>query len=207
MKTGVIGAVVLALCECASAQFSVVWDEVTQGDISDDRLAPNAYTLVPGDNLFFGVIEGDDGMGGLDRDYFTITVPAGFQLSQLILTGYLSADFAAFVGFQAGPVFMNPPDMVTPDDLLGWVLINPELIEQDLLPLMGAQGQGFTPPLGEGSYAFWVQQTGLFTEWSASFVVEEVPSPGAVMLGLLGLAGVMRERRRGESALGTKRDA
>lgn len=199
MKPRVMAAAVLALSASASAQFSVVWDEVTQGDISDDRFAPNAFTLVPGDNLFFGVIEGDDGMGGLDRDYFTITVPAGFQLSQMILTGYLSADFAAFVGFQAGPIFQNPPDMVTPDDLLGWVLINPELIEQDLLPLMGAQGQGFTPPLGEGSYAFWVQQTGLFTEWSASFVVEEVPAPGTAMVGLVGLAGMVRGLRRGES--------
>jgi hypothetical protein len=185
--------VVLGVAALApAAHGDVLWIELTQGDLSDDRLAPNAFTLLPGVNELFGIIDGDDGRGNIDRDYFSVAVPAGHQLTQLTLDTYISVDFAAFMGIQPGPVFPDDPDTVRPEDLMGWTLFGPGQIGQDLLPQMAVNGYGFTPPLGPGVYTFWVQQLDNFTDWSGSFVVE-VPEPGgAAALILLSAIGMRR---------------
>ena len=159
----------------ATAQ--TLWAELTQGDLSDDRFNPTPLVVVPGDNFLFGVIEGGDGEGNLDRDYFRMTIPSGFQLSQLVLENYASVDFGSFIGIQPGPIFPDDPDTVRPGDLLGWTIFGPPQVNLDLLPLIGLNGRTFTPPLPAGTYSFWVQQTDDFTEWTGNFVVTEVPEP------------------------------
>lgn len=186
---------VTTMLAAAESRGQVIWNELVQPDLSDDYAAPTAFSLVPGDNLLFGVIDGDDGTGQFDRDYFSITIPAGYRLTAMPLTGYLSKDLAAFIALQPGPVFLNPPEMVTPDDLLGWTLFGPDDVGLDLLPIMGALGQGFTPPLEAGTYTFWVQQTGQFTEWSTNFIVEKIPTPSAAVLGALACGWCARRRR------------
>jgi hypothetical protein len=185
---------VLALPALAPAQF--LWNELSQGDLSDDHFAPNSFVLSPGDNTLFGTIDGDDGEGNIDRDYFSITIPSGLQLSQLVLAGYDSTDFAAFMGIQPGPIFPDDPKTVAPGDLMGWTLFGQSLIGQDLLPEMGIHGYGFTPPLSSGVFTFWVQQLDTFTEWTGDFVVTEVPEPSAAALLLIALAHTARRRAR-----------
>lgn len=182
-----------ALLLCGAAPADVIWIELTQGDLSDDRFSPTPLTVAPGDNELFGVITGDDMEGNLDRDYFSMTIPAGHQLSELWLTDYFSEDFAAFIGVQPGPIFPDDPAFVAPEDLLGWTLFGESQLGQDLLPQMGVNGQTFTPPLPEGTYSFWVQQTGLYTNWAANFVITEVPEPAG---GLILLGGLALLRRR-----------
>lgn len=179
---------------CANAQ--VLWDELGQGDLSDDRFHPTQLTLQPGSNVLFGIIDGDDGTGNIDRDYFTFTVPAGYQLSEITLTNYFSVDFAAFFGVQPGPVFPDDPDTVRPGDLLGWTLFGGSLQGSDILPLMGANGRTFAAPLPAGTYSFWAQQLDNYTEWAPDFVVTEAPGVGGVGVG--GAALFMWPRRRRE---------
>jgi len=88
--------------------------------------------------------------GIIDRGYFSITIPQGYALSQLILEQYFSADPVAFIGIQPGPIFPNDPATVNPSDLLGWMHFGVDDVGADLLPLMGANGQGFVPPLSGG---------------------------------------------------------
>lgn len=190
---GVAAVIGGGLVGVGSARADIVYDEQRQGDFSDDRFAPTPLPLSVGSNQLIGIIEGEDGMGGLDRDYFTITIPAGLQLSSILLESYMSTDFAAFAGIQPGAVFPDDPDSVRPGDLMGWTLFGPGNVDQDLLPQIGANGRRFTAPLGAGTYTFWVQQIGPFTDYTWNFEVA-VPAPGAV--GLLGAAGLVGLRRR-----------
>ena len=61
---------------------------------------------------------------------------------------------------------------------------------------VGSGAIGFIPPLGAGTYSFWLQQTGgAVIGYGLDFVV--VPEPtaaGLLSLGLLGLAFVGRRR-------------
>lgn len=187
---------VVALMFAASAPGQVFWNEGVDGDLSGDRLAPNAFVLNPGANTLLGVLEGVSNEGELDRDFFSITIPAGFELTQINLTSYVSDDFAAFIGIVPGSIFNLDPDDIAPSDLFGWTLFGPFDVGVDLLAELGANGMGFTPPLPSGTYSFWVQQTGSFTAWSADFVV--VPAPGAALAVVMGgIFGSGRRRRRG----------
>jgi hypothetical protein len=187
-------ALVGAVQAAAPAQF--LWRENLQGDLSDDRFMPTALTLSPGGNLLLGAINGMDSEGTIDRDYFSVTIPAGFVLARLDHVQYESQDFAAFIGIDPGPIFSISPDEATPDILFGWALFGDKTVEMDLLPMIGKHGMGFTPPLPEGVYTFWVQQTGESTVWAANFFVEEVPGPWAGWAVVIGVGGRRRSRLR-----------
>ncbi|MBL0926773.1 MAG: hypothetical protein IBJ11_03860 [Phycisphaerales bacterium] len=190
-------ATVLAVAACApTAMANDLWTETTDGDLSDDRLNPTALVTQPGDNFLFGSLGGMRGDGFVDRDYFSITIPAGFRLAQLILTDYLSNDPVAFIAIQPGPVFPNSPSTVRPGDLLGWLHMGSGDVGTDILPQMGQNGQGFVPPLPGSVYTFWAQQTGLATDWVANFVVQPVPTPAALGLAGPALAAMAARRRR-----------
>jgi hypothetical protein len=183
----------LATILAGSVRADVVYNEMVQGDISDDRFAPTQLTLSPGSNDLFGIMSGGN-KKGIDRDYFSITIPEGHVLAQLILGVYSSPDFAAFIAIQPGPVFPNDPDTVGPDDLMGWAHFGPAEKWQDLLPIMGANGQGFTPPLPAGTYTFWAQQTDDYTDYALDFVVE-VPAPASAAIVMMSLGLAVRRRR------------
>lgn len=193
MKTRAWCAAVLVLGTAAHGQ--TLWNEVTQGDLSDDRFNPTVLNLTEGSNILFGVIDGDDGNGSIDRDYFSVTIPQGHVLARIDLLLYLSEDFAAFVGIQPGPIFPNDPDIVLPGDLLGWAVFGPTDEGTNLLLTMSMNGQTFTPPLPAGTYTLWAQQLDSFTEWTPDFVVEAVPAPGVLAVLGLGVAACARRRR------------
>lgn len=168
--------------------------EQVNGDFSDDRFNPTPLVLPTDDGgVVLGRLEGIQPDDTFDIDYYSITIPAGFQLTQIVLQDYLSQDFAAFLGIQPGPIFPNDPATVQPQDLLGWIHFGPGEIGTNMLPMMGQNGYGgggmpgFTTPL-TGTYTLWVQQNGEFTEYNALFLVEPIPAPaggGLVVMGLL----------------------
>ena len=94
------------------------------------------------------------------------------------------------------------PDAPDPTTLLGYALVGVSDMGNDILQPMGTWpgSQGFSGPLGPGSYTFWVQETGPSTDnWDLDFMIEAttpaVPGPGA-LAGLMGIACLAGRRRR-----------
>jgi len=192
---------VVALCASWS-RATVIWNESINGDLSNNQAAPTPLTLASGTNSVVGTTAAGD------QDWLALTIPAGFQLSSDVLESYASTDSQGFTGVQAGSSFVGNPE-TTPSAYLGYAhfgtaasngaLGTTDLVGVNLLPIMGntadASGsQGFTPPLGAGTYTFLIQQTGATTAYQFDFGVTSVPEPGS--LCLVGLAATMALRRR-----------
>lgn len=182
-----------AIVSIASAD--VVYDEAVDGDLSNLGFAPTSIQFGEGSNDVLFVTDQD----GDDRDFFTFTIEAGFQLSGLVINDF-STDSPfnlAFMSINAGSVLPFDPDAPDTELLLGYTLFDEGDIGSNLLPEMGeAFGTiGFTGPLGPGDYTIWAQETNPAVDtWNLGFVVTQVPASGAV--ALLGLAGLPGRRRR-----------
>jgi len=179
----------MALAGIASGD--VLWNEGSQGDLSNDRLNPTAFPLTPGTHSLFATT------GSGDLDYLSITLAPGTQLTQLNLVSYQGADQRAFMGIQSGATFTEAPATVNVSNLLGWTHFGPGAgnVGANLLPGLGtgAGAIGFAPPLGSGTYSFWIQQLGGAVSYQMDFVV--VPAPG--VLALAPAACMLVRRRRG----------
>lgn len=191
----------LVLCfalSASSAVGGVAWDESIDGDFSGDRNAPTPVAVANGSNLLIGsTVVGD-------LDYLTFTVPAGSELSQLVLEEYSSTDGVAFIAIQAGNVFTEPNVGADPANLLGWSHFGEFAghLGNDILPEMGSApgAQGFVPPLPAGDYSLWIQQTSsALTGYTFDLVVQPVPEPASIALaGAAALAlGLLARRRTG----------
>lgn len=191
----------LLLCVEVPASAATVWNETTNGDLSSNRLAPTAINVAVGNNDVIGSVVGNPS----DLDYLTIIVPAGDELSQIILASFTSTDQKGFLGVQQGSTFTEPATGANPAHLLGYTHFGPGAgnVGADILPGMGtgAGSQGFTAPLAAGSYTFWVQQLGALTNYDFNFVVRPVPEPAtcgmaATSAVLCALTAMRRRLRR-----------
>lgn len=136
------------------------YSEKKSGDLSDDGLNPTTVKLKLGDNFISGKYGVKNGV--VERDYFTIKIPAGQQLAALFLEPETKVGFnVSFIGVQAGNQVTVPPVGGSPEDLLGWTHYGTADEGTDILPAIGEGdgAQGFVPPLGPGTYSFWVQET------------------------------------------------
>jgi hypothetical protein len=168
------------------------YDEAVNGEISSNRLAPTSLALDPGSNLISGsVVQGD-------IDYLTVHVSAGYSLSQLVLTSFVSTDDLAFMAIQSGTQFTQPPTGTDVTQLLGWSHISLP-VGTDYLALMGEGigAIGYSGPLPAGDYTLWIQQTGPQTvAYTFDAVVAAAPEPAALALFALGVAGLGVARLR-----------
>ena len=177
-----------------SASADLMWDEGIDGDLSDNYLAPTQlFTKGINNHVIFETSTGDD------REFFTFTIAAGFQLSAMVLDDFQTSPETnlGFISINQGSVLPFDPDAPDVTALLGYYLPGTDDVGNDILQLMGQGGgsQGFSGPLAAGTYTFWAQETGPSVDmWDINFVVTEVPAPGA--LALLGLAGFAGKRRR-----------
>lgn len=180
---------VLALVPPPARAGGTFWDEAIDGDLSNDRFMPNTFTLAPGIHS----LRATSGQG--DREFLTITIPAGAELAAIILTEYSTPDDVMFVSVVAGPIMTVDPDSPDPAGLLGWTYIGEPAVPvgEDILLPMSFGGQGFTPPLGPGQYAFWMQQLNGPTAFGLDFVV--LPAPGAAAFGAIIAPWALRRRR------------
>lgn len=182
------------------------YNEAVSGDLSNAGLSPTVLgVLTAGSNQIFGTIA--SGPNGVDRDYFTVTVPTGFEFVSLTpLSGTTVGDTASFLGLEAGTQVTVPTNAVTATGLLGWTHYTVADIGTNLLPTMGTAGfgsTGFTPPLGAGNYAFWIQDADA-ARYGFDIKIQAVPEPGSLtLLGGAGLSGGLlafaRWRRRARS--------
>jgi hypothetical protein len=192
-------------CSCVAVvlmasfvEAAVVWNESVNGDISGNRLAPTSVALSVGSNDVIGSVVGNPS----DIDYLTMTVPAGDNLSQIILESFTSTDQKGFIGIQNGTTFTEPPTGTNVANLLGYTHFGPGAgnVGLDILPSMGtgAGSHGFTAPLPAGSYTFWIQQLGALTNYDFNFAVTRVPEPSSSLLSVLalGVLPLLAHRRR-----------
>lgn len=123
-------------------------DEAVDGDLSGDPQNPTVIQIVDGSNVVCA-----SSIAG-DVEFFTITVPPGATLDEIVLTSFVSPS-VAFLAFQAGTV--ADPSVGVPG-LLGWTHLG-QVSGAQLAELNSNGGIGFTIPLGPGDYTFWSQET------------------------------------------------
>jgi PEP-CTERM motif len=190
-----------ALLGLAGTVQAADWNEAVNGDLSGDGLVPTVLSVAAGSNAVRGTTGREFAGGPVDRDYFTLTVPAGHELSELnVLAGTLTLGDGSFIGLMSGSTFTVPPTTQTANGLLGWTLFNENNIGDDLLGFMSTPNfgsSGFSPPLPAGSYSFWVQETAVgVSTYALSLTVTAVPEPATALFMLGGLAALAAARKR-----------
>jgi MYXO-CTERM domain-containing protein len=170
-----------------------VWDEGTNGDLSNDAAAPTPIGVGFGINSIFGSSQAGD------RDFFTFTVPDGGSFVSLVLTAFDSTDDLAFLALEAGSVIS---DITSPANLLGWLHPSATFVGTDVLDDMalGEGALGFASPLGPGTYTLWMQQTHPeLVSYAFDLTIEEavpVSEPPVAAMLILGMAALAFARRR-----------
>lgn len=152
------------------------YDEAVSGDLSNDRLNPTVIPLTAANTT---ITSTQAGGANLDRDYFTVVVPAGQRLRRLFIDSYTTtpSNNFGFMGLQAGTTFTVAPNTPSAAGLLGGIVYGAPQVGLNVLPACGALAGaiGFVPPLPDGSYTFWMNQTSAASTVALRFVIE--PSP------------------------------
>jgi len=145
----------------ASETDAIVYDESTDGELSDDGTNPTVITLAIGENII-------SSSQTANADYFTFTIPLGYQLAEINLDNYV-ADDAAFIGIQNGASING----MQASDLLGGLIYGTSNIGSNILPEIGtlSGATGFTEALPAGEYTIWLNQTGATSNTTINLLV------------------------------------
>ncbi|MFD0864169.1 T9SS type A sorting domain-containing protein [Sungkyunkwania multivorans] len=151
-----------------------LWDDLLDGDLSDDHTIPTGvFNLNDGNNDIVSSVQGTP----RDIDYITFTVPTGRVLTQIAVDNYIVANNSnlAFIGIIQGGSFPNDANTTAASDLLGGKTIGVSDIGNDILQDMGTLpgATGFTGNLTAGTYSIWFNQTGDESEIDLNFVVAD----------------------------------
>ncbi len=147
----------------------LLFDEANDGDIINDPNNPQPLQLIVGENTVNAAVVAPD------LDYITVNVPAGSSLTAINLVEYVSTSVQSFIAIQSGSVFTELASNPSVENLLGYMHFGDSMTGTNILPELGlGEGaQGFTPPLSDGDYSFWIQETGTEeVQFSLNFVVE-----------------------------------
>lgn len=196
-----IVSTIIALC---IGQFLFAnYDEAVDGDLSDDPQNPTMIQVADGSNIVCA-----SSIAG-DVEFFTITVPAGGTLDEIVLTSFNSVG-VGFLAMQSGSVF-DPSLGIA--GMLGWTHLG-QVSGAQLAGMNANGGIGFTIPLGPGDYSFWSQETSPdnATDYCLDFQMTIPPPPvseiptmgewGLIILSLLMLIigvsqiSIYQQRRR-----------
>jgi len=126
-------------------------------------------------------------------------VPARRSLISYFSEG---AQNSSFLGLQPGATLSNSPAEISDEANripINFVLFSEALIDSSF-PLLATLNVGDPigggETLGEGSYAFWLNETAAGSEWEFEFVVEPVPEPSSVcLLALASSLSFLRRKR------------
>lgn len=204
----------LALLSLPFAAQSASYDEILNGEISGNRLAPSLFLLdygqtgtngLAGNNILTGRVGRIN--GAVDRDYLHIVVPDGYVWTELRVGNQTTVGVnSSFIGLAAGEIMPVAETASTAAGLLGYRLYGTADRGQNILDDMALGGNGasgFGTPLAAGSYTLWIQElaTGDFN-YRFNLLLAPVPEPEsyAMLLAGLGLIGAMTRRRQQKQA-------
>jgi hypothetical protein len=187
---------VLTAATVPFAAHAITYNEASNGDLSNVGTSPTFIGLTSGANQVIGTT-GNPGTG-TDRDYFTVTIGPGQQLTSLkVLAGTVPLGLA-FLGLQAGNQVTVSPTSGSAAGLLGWAHYATADVGNNILPRMGtgAGASGFVGSLPAGNYSFWIQDfnAGAST-YALELTVAAVPEPAAALSLLAGLAALLAIKR------------
>ena len=191
----VIGFFLLGMVSSTVASAGIIWDEAIDGSLSTDRFSTSyTGTLAVGNNNLIGST-----VSGINK-FFSITIGANDELAAIIVDDWWSLDDLGFLGVVDNSHFSVDPANIDVTALLGYAHYGTLDVGNDILTTMGMGpgSQGFSAPLGSGTYSFWVRQGGPdVAEWDLNFVVTAVPEPSTGLLLALGLIGLTARTRIG----------
>ncbi len=183
---------ITALLSCNFATADIVHDESVDGDLSNDSNNPTAFVLEAGINTFIGSTQSTP----LNPDFFSVEIPDGASLEQIVLSVYDTTEDQSFFAVAEGGSMVGDGS-----DFLGSAVIGAAAGAQqgddvlDDLGNAGLGGTGFTGPLASGTYTFWYQENAADTNYQFDFVVS-VPEPATGVIALAALGLVASRRRR-----------
>ena len=174
----------------------VIHDEGTGGTVnplSQDNMSPtNLGSLDVGINTVRGLTEAALSTGNVD--VFTFTIDPGQQLDGLFVAEYdyltppAANERAAFLAISSGNTFPFNAQQLADPTLDETQFLGGSVFGLDDLPSAGGgnflgragvvAGSGFTPPLGEGTYTFYIQQTGPANTYALDIQVSSVNASG-----------------------------
>lgn len=154
----------------AWASYGFVWVEGPGHYLSSDGTLPTDLDAGPGDNVIHGTINGYHPTDG--SDFFRFTLGPNWELHTITLTEYSYAGDTTFLGIEDSDVYVTG---LTNDQYFGYCYFGQEDLGLDLLDPMGASNGNFTPPLGAGTYTFWVNESG---PWRVYELVFRIVIPG-----------------------------
>lgn len=208
-----VGRCLLSVAASALAVASVPahaatsYDEAVSGDFSNDGSSPTALVFSAGSNEVFGTTGRAVSGGPVDRDYFSFVIAPGMALNAIqVLSGTTSVGPAtvSFIGLQAGPLVTVDPNAPTAGPLLGYYHYGTADAGSDMLPKIGTGfgAQGFSGPLGAGTYAVWLQETQVGNvgyKFDFQVGTAAVPEPATWALMIVGFGAIgaaLRARRK-----------
>lgn len=170
--------------------------ESTGGDLSNNWISPSTLTLEPGSNY----VSGTTNLG--DPDLFTINVPSGLQVIELHLANYefFIQGNRTFIGYQDGATLLQDPLLFTADSSgdISFHLFGHTDIGREILGEFTISPNATSTPLGEGSYAFWINEVEPQpASYAFEFVTDFAPTPEpriSLMLTALGILFLRRSR-------------
>ena len=169
--------------------------ESSSGDLSNNWQAPSVLAIDHGSNFVSGTTTLDD------PDLFSVHVPNGLEIIEVRVAFY---DFFApgnftFMGFQDGPTLLQDPAAFTADSSedISFILFGEFDQGTDMLPIFSSSPNATSGSLGEGSYAFWINEIEPQTvTYAFDFVADVAPVPEPGTLALFGVALPLLLRRR-----------
>jgi hypothetical protein len=204
-------AVLIAIGSPIAPAFAANYSELTDGDLSNDRLSPTFLQLdylssgnVPGSNVLDGATGRSVTTSVIDRDYLWINVPTGYVLGELrVGTQTQVGGGGSFIGVASGTVMPVDASASTAAGLLGWRVYGAADQGTNILDDMAIAGNGasgFPGTLGAGDYTFWIQELAPGNyPYRFNLVLTPVPVPAALWLFASGLGLIAMGRRRAQA--------
>ncbi len=192
-KNWVTGGLSLAVALLlATTSVANDYDEMIDGDLSNDESMPTLFSLDLGANLVTGTIGG----GGLGdpppadfSDALTITVGPGQVLDSVILTDYVTAGGNTTSGFNIATGSSWDGDFGAPN-FLGSNTLSAGLIGTNVL-----DDPDFGGSLGPGSYVISLREGTPGQNYVLTYNLSAIPEPSAFGLCAVAMAAFLRRKR------------